>query len=146
MIKRKPGVLDIIIIVVILAAALGAAAVFTPKNEIQRSGRKTTIEFDVLAINLTEQETEGIKHQVGTNVIFGTTNSDTGLLKSVEIEPYLWLAKDTLNGEFVWTTHPTNFQAVLTIEKEVTQTDDIFKGEREEIRIGESMPFRGKGF
>lgn len=144
--KGKFGRLDIIIICTVIAAAVFGGTLFLrKKNEIQ-AGHKVLIEFDVLAVNLTEQQAQSIKGMEDTDVMFGKTNIDTGLLKSVKIEPYRFLGKNILEGEYLYSEHPTHYQATLTIEKEVVETEDKFLGEKEEIRIGELTPVKGKGF
>jgi hypothetical protein len=144
--KQKIKALDIIIVFAVVIGVALIAVYYFNKNDTFTSGEKTVIEFDVLAVDLTEQQAKSIEQRRGESVIFGKSNVDTGILKNVKTEPYLWLGKDILEEEYIWTPHPSHYQVILTIEKEVIETEDYFKGEKEEIRIGELTPVKGKGF
>lgn len=144
--KGKFGKLDVIIICILIAAVAVGGAFYFRKREAASTGRMRLIEFDILALDLSQEQAESMKNMEGTKVIFGKTNIDTGLLKRVEIEPYRPLEKNILEGKFIFAEHPTHFQVTLTIEKEVVETEDAFIGEKEEIRIGELTPVKGKGF
>ncbi len=143
--KRKPNALDIIVIAVIVIALAGTAA-FKLFGAPQGAGAKTWIAFDVLATELTLQEAESIKEQIGGSVVFGKTKSDTGVIRDVAISPHRVLTKNTHDGTFSWQDHPLAYQAVITVETEVTETDLAFTGVKEDVCIGVSMPLLGKGF
>ncbi|NLB80242.1 MAG: DUF4330 family protein [Clostridiaceae bacterium] len=144
--KHKFGKADFIIIILVVAAIATGVYLFQGKRTQSVADTKTLIEFDILVLDLTQQQAEGFKNGVGTNVVVGNTNIDTGILKDVKTEPYLRLTKDILNGKLKWVAHPENLQATLTIQKQVSQTNDVFVGDKEEIRIGELTPVKGKGF
>ncbi|OQB13247.1 MAG: hypothetical protein BWY15_01877 [Firmicutes bacterium ADurb.Bin193] len=146
MTRKKPGIIEFVFIVVIMAALIGGSIFVLSKKSDWENSTRTTIEFDILATNLTKDEADSIKGGVGSKIVFGYSNSDTGTIKEVKVEPYKKLEMDTLAGEYIWAVHPTNVQAVIMVTAEVYETEHEIKGEKEEIRIGSPMPFLGRGF
>ncbi len=144
--KRRLNALYVIIAVAIIAAVYVVAIKYFSKSGTDTSANKKLIQFDILVSDLKVEEAQSIKEGEGTKITFGKTNTDSGLVKSVTIEPYKVITKNTIDGEFVMSTNPINVQAIVTVEKEVDETSDSLKGEKEEVRIGEPMPFLGKGF
>jgi len=145
-VKGKFSKFDIVVILAVIAVIAVGGYYYFGKESKSLSHANTEIEFDVAALNLSLQEAQSFKEQEGGSVIFGKTNMGVGKIKSVKIEPYSILAKDIINGERRWVDHPENYQAIVTIEKKVLETDDVFIGDKEEIRIGELTPIKGKGF
>jgi hypothetical protein len=140
--KKKWNVLDgIILAAVALALAGGAFFLLNPKAA---KGEARALEFDVEVIDITREVAEG--YRAMGPVVFGATNSDAGEVVNVKIEPYLRMMRDTDKGIYRLEPFADKVQAVVTIRADATETDDAFTGVKEQIMVGQKMPFRGKGF
>ena len=106
----------------------------------------TTIEFDILATDLYSEHADSMKEKIGTQVTFGKSNKDMGTLIDVKIFSYQMLGMDTISGIHTWEYHPLKKEAILTVQAQVTETDDAFLAGGEQISVGVNMPFLGKGF
>ena len=146
MTKKRFNLMDVLIAVLVVAVLAGGAFMLAPRTGVGAAAKRTDIEFDVLATDLTSDEAESIKNVEGTEVIYGVGRADKGILKKVVIEPYIRLGEDVINGRVIPSTHPENFQVIMTISATVTETDDAFIGAKEEVRVGKGLPILGKGF
>lgn len=143
--RFRLNVLDWVVIVVIILAVTVVAFLVSKGNILKKEtpDNKVKISFDIEMTNLTKDIAEGIKQ--GT-VILGNKNVDKGEITAVKVEPYKKLNENKQKGEFIWVEVPDKYMATITVEKEVSDTENVYKGEEEEYRIGEMMSFRGKGF
>lgn len=143
--KLKLNVIDLGIIAVLIIAILGGGFYYLTKNKTKVVDKnQTKIEFDIEIQNLSLDNANSFL--VGENVVYGMTNIDSGKVKNVKIEPYKKLTKDAVNGKYLWKTYQNRYQATVTIEATVNETEDSFRGEKEEVRVGTQMQFHGKGF
>jgi len=134
----------LIILMVVAIVAISFVLLF---NQGEGGGQNTkTIEFNILATNLTAVQAEGIKAGVGAEITFGNSKTGRGLLTNVEIEPYEMLVPDAVNGINKMVPHPELKQIILTVQAKAYETDDAFMVDNEQICVGEKMPFLGKGF
>ena len=141
--KQKIKALDIIIVFAVVIGVALIAVYYFNKNDTFTSGEKTVIEFDVLAVDLTEQQAKSIEQRRGESVIFGKSNVDTGILKNVKTEPYLWLGK-ILEGEYT-DAAPFALPVILTIEKGY-RNGGLFQGRKRRNQDRGTDSVKGKGF
>lgn len=144
MAKRKPNVLDAIIIILVLAIVAISMILFMGKEKADTN--LTTIEFDILATDLYPEHADSMKERIGTQVTFGKSNTDMGTLIDVQIFSHEMLGIDTISGIHTWEYHPLKKEVILTVEAQVTETDDAFMAGDEQVSVGVNMPFLGKGF
>jgi len=143
--KFKPNIIDLAIIIFLIVAILGGGFYYVSKSRAKIAGEnQTKIEFDVEVTNISLENAKSFI--IGENVVYGLANIDSGKVKNVKIEPYKKLTKDIVNGQFLWQNYQNRYQAIVTIEATVNETKDSFRGEKEEVRVGMQMQFRGKGF
>jgi len=144
--KLKMNVLDFIIIFIVIAVLFVGGFLFTKINKTTvNKGVPATVEFTVEVKNLSEIAAETFKNSVGSEVVYGTKNSDTGVITKVEIEPCKRVAKDLINGTAFWDVIPNEYQAMVTIKTDIYENEKFFVGETEELRVGVKMPFSGGG-
>lgn len=143
--KLKLNVIDLGIIAFLVIAIVGGGFYYVSKNKAKSVDKnQTKIEFDIEVQNLSLDNANSFV--VGENVIYGMTNIDTGKVKNVRIEPYKKMTKDAVDGKYLWKTYQNRYQATVTIEATVNESEDSFRGDKEEVRIGTQMQFHGKGF
>jgi hypothetical protein len=143
--KRRFNGIDIgIIVVLVLVIAAGVFFFLRYNRADQLAGKQVTIRFQVEVPDLSQEVAEGFP--IGAPVIFGTTNTDEGAIVDVEVAPYMRTMQNKEDGAYTWEQYGDKYQATVTIEAEVTETDEAFIGESTEIQVGANMPFHGKGF
>lgn len=144
--KLKMNILDFIIIFIVIAVLCVSGFLFTKINKTTVSkGVPVTLEFTVEVKNLSQEAAQSFKNAVGNQVVYGTKNSDTGVITNVEIEPCKRVGKDLINGTAFWDIIPNEYQAMVTIKTDIYENEKFFVGEAEEVRVGIKMPFSGGG-
>lgn len=146
MAKFKFNALDLIIIVIVAAILCAGALLFTKVNK-DKAGKQTpvTVEFTIEVKELTKSSADAFEKSVGKRIVYGTKNSDYGVITKVETEPCKRMSKDTLNGKVIWDTYPERYTANVTIKADIYETETAFVGATEEVRVGQKMPFSGGG-
>ena len=139
MAKFKFNALDLIIIVIVAAVLCAGALLFTKVN------KDKAVEFTIEVKELTKSSADAFEKSVGKRIVYGTKNSDYGVITKVETEPCKRMSKDTLNGKVIWDTYPERYTANVTIKADIYETETAFAGATEEVRVGQKMPFSGGG-
>ena len=143
--KHKFNVLDVIIIFIIIAAVAVGGYIFLRFNKTaMMEGKPVTVEFSVEVTNLSYEVANSFT--IGAPVVYGTTNSDSGVISDVVITPYRRMMRNIIDGEYSFEQFADRHTATVTIRADVYETENAFMGAREQIMIGTSMPFRGLGF
>ena len=141
--KKKWTVIDtVIVIVVVAAAALG----FKMLGGKIGSGEKTTITAQILIANKNPELGEAIKGAVGQDVTLSLTEKDSGVIKDVKVEPASVMVYDSMKGEYRMQTLEDTVDITATVEIDVEEDDYAFTAGTTQIKVGNGIPFRGKGY
>ena len=143
--KHRFNTLDVLVILVLIAAvAIGGYIFLKNNNSVMFEGTVKAIEFDVEVTDLTLDVAES--YTVGSPVVYGKTNSDSGVITNVVVEPHLRMMKNTLDGTFALEQYGNKHMATVTIKADIYDTETAYIASKEQVMIGMDMPFRGKGF
>lgn len=144
MAKTKFNVLDVVIVLVILAiVCVGGYVFMKQRGGTSVSGQQTKLHFTVEVTNISKSMAEAF--HVGDSVVFGTTNSDRGVIYDVKIEPYRKLTNNIEDGSHSLQVVEGQYTALVTIETMVQESDEAYINATEELAIGLKMPINAKG-
>lgn len=140
--KIKWTVIDTLIVAAVVVAGFAVFKVFGGKIDI---GEKKTIEAIVLLAEEDPEVVEAIKNS-DPKVTVSLTEKDSGELKGIEVEDAKKLVFNTIDGEWVNETVEGKVDIYATVKLEVTETDYAYTTGSTFVKVGEEMPFRGKGY
>lgn len=140
--KIKFTVIDALIILVVIAAIAIAAVKFAPSLFIKTE--KSTAEFTVL---IAEKEI-GLADamSVGDRVTLSLTEKDGGVIKNIESKPAEKVTFNSIDGSYQIARIEDKRDIYVTVEADVDVSDLAVKTGGTEIRVGEEIPVRGKGY
>lgn len=140
--KIKFTVIDALIILVVIAAIAIAAVKFAPSLFIKTE--KSTAEFTVL---IAEKEI-GLADamSVGDRVTLSLTEKDGGVIKNIESKPAEKVTFNSIDGSYKIAQIEDKRDIYVTVEADVDVSDLAVKTGGTEIRVGEEIPVRGKGY
>lgn len=139
--KKKWTVIDTLIIIAVLIVGAVLFKVFGGSID---TGETTTIEAVVL---LSEEEpavAEAIT--VGDKITVSLTEKDSGVLKTVDVRPAQRMVFNSIDGIYENTVIDGSVDIFATVELEVTENDLAYSTGSTFVKVGERMPFRGKGY
>lgn len=142
---KKLNWLDYVIIFVLIVAVIGGGWFLKRRaNPETQAEKKTKIQFDIL---ITKESLEVCQsYKVGSLLVFGTTNVDDGIITNVEIMDNYRVEEDIEDGRFVLVKAIDSYDAIVTVEFEGVETEDIIRGKQEQICVGKEIIFHGRGF
>ncbi len=144
--KSKFNIIDAVILIIIVAVVVaGVFAYFKLSDKDVAVNDVTKINFVVEVNNLTETGVESFKSTVGKAVTFGATSSGSGVIKNIEITPFIRWTQNREDGEYIKTEVPGRFTVNVTIESSVQKSDTAFVSGSETVTVGKKMPFNSKG-
>lgn len=140
--KIKFTVIDALIILVVIAAIAIAAVKFAPSLFIKTE--KSTAEFTVL---IAEKEI-GLADamSVGDRVTLSLTEKDGGVIKNIESKTAEKVTFNSIDGSYKIAQIEDKRDIYVTVEADVDVSDLAVKTGGTEIRVGEEIPVRGKGY
>ena len=139
--KIKWTFIDTLIIVAVIIAGVAVFKVF--------GGKITTGESKtVLATVLLREEDAAVAAaiKVGDKITVSLTEKDAGVLTAIGVEDAKKLVFNTIDGEWVNETIEGKVDIYATVELDVTETDFAYSTGSTFVKVGEEMPFRGKGY
>lgn len=148
--QKKPGlifgkisIIDIVIVVLALVVVYYGLSMFTNKSVTSGPSRvKIQYTFETNSVI----ESFGDQLVVGANLYNSSRNHYLGKLVSFEIKPYEIEVKDREKGIITKQIVPEQFVATLVIEADAVVDDYHYRVTQEDIKIGTSIPVKGKGF
>lgn len=141
--KKRWTVIDTVIVIVVIAAGVFVFRMFGGRVA---SGDKTKIDMQILITNQTPEVGDAIAAGVGDVVTLSLTEKDSGIVKDVEVKPAEVLIYNATEGEYKNQYAEMNVDIYATVEVEVEETEYEFITGSTKLRVGEAIPFRGKGY
>ncbi len=139
--KKKWTVIDTLIVIAVIVAGVVLFKVFGGSID---TGEKTTIEAKVL---LSAQEPEvGDAIKVGDTITVSLTEKDSGILKEMDIKPTERMVYNSIEGVYKNITDEETVDIYAVVELQVSETDLAYSTGSTVVKVGEKMPFRGKGY
>ena len=146
--KVKFNVVDVIIILAVVAVA--AVGIFYMKglfggSSDSSASREVTatyqVEFTGKEKNLTELP------QVGDSVTVGVKEKAAAKVTDVQVNPARRVTYDLRgNGTAQWAEIPNQYDILLTLESEATESKNSISASGVDLRVGEEAVVRGKGY
>lgn len=140
--KMKFTAIDALIVIAVIIVIAVAGVMFGPS--LLDRAEKAKVDFTVLL----SAEDKGFSDamSVGDNVTLSFTEKDGGVIKTIEARPAEYMVFDSINGEYKVQRVEDQEDIYVTIESDVDITDLYVKTGDTEIRTGEEIPVRGKGY
>lgn len=139
--KKKWTVIDTLIVIAVIVAGVVLFKVFGGSID---TGEKTTIEAKVL---LSAQEPEvGDAIKVGDTITVSLTEKDSGILKEMDIKPTERMVYNSIEGVYKNIIDEETVDIYAVVELQVSETDLAYSTGSTVVKVGEKMPFRGKGY
>lgn len=140
--KVKFTVIDAIIILVIIAVIAVGAVKLAPS--MFNRAEKEKIEFTILISGKEPNFSEAMS--IGDRVTLSLTEKDGGVISDIRTEPAELMVFDSIDGSYKIQQLEDKEDIYLTVEADVTISDLVIKTGDTEIRVGEQIPVRGKGY
>ncbi len=139
--KKKWTLVDTLIVLLVIVAGVALVKVFGTK---EATGDTKTIE----AVVLLAKEDPVVKDAiaVGDTVTISLTEKDTGILKDVRVEDATTLSFNAIDGKYAIEPIEGKVDIFATIELEVVENDYAITCGSSVVKVGEKLPFRGKGY
>lgn len=141
MMKKKWTVIDTLIVVAVLVVGVALFKVFGGSVD---AGDKTTIQALVLLAEEEPQVADAIAE--GDKITVSLTEKDAGVLKKKEVKDAEKMVFNSIDGEHKITKIEGKVDIYATIELEVTESELAYSTGSTFVKVGEEMPFRGKGY
>ncbi len=139
--KKKWTVVDTVIVIVAVVAVAGCYKMFGGKFS---SGESRTITAEILLSNKEPALYEAIA--VGEEVTLSLTEKDSGIVTDVRSNPAEIMTFSANHGEYLIESDENKVDIYATVEMEVEETDYAFFVGSTSVKVGEPIPFRGKGY
>ena len=139
--KKKWTLIDTLIVILVAAAAFALYKTFGKQRVIDN---KRTIEAVVLIAREDASVKDAIKE--GDKITVSLTEKDSGILKAIEVKDAQTMVYNSIDG--VYFNEPVEGMSDIfaTVELEVAETDFAYTTGSTTVKVGEKLPFRGKGF
>ncbi len=139
--KNKWTVIDTLIVLAVIVAGAVLFKVFGGSVDM---GSKTTVRAVVL---LSEQESHiADAINVGDKITVSLTEKDAGVLKDIKVEDAKKMVFNSVEGTHYETVVDGKVDIYATVELDVAESDLAYSTGSTFVKVGEKMPFRGKGF
>lgn len=140
--KIKFTVIDALIILIAIAVIAVGVIKFAPSLFIKTE--KSAVEFTVLVAEKDISFADAIT--VGGRVTLSLTEKDGGVVKNVEAKVAEKLAFNSIDGSYSIQKIEDKRDVYVTVVADVKESDLAVKTGGTEIRVGEKIPVRGKGY
>lgn len=140
-VKKRWTVIDTVIVILVIAAG---AACFKMFNTKSFGGTKKTIKA---VVYISSQE-EGIDEMMkeGDDVTISLTERDSGVLTGKKVEMAEAMVFNSMDGVYNNLAVEGRIDIYAVISIDVTENDLSYKAGSTPIKVGDKLPFRGKGF
>ena len=131
------------VIVIAAAAALAVAWVMFGPNLFE----KTTNDKVSFTVMIQDRE-KGLAAAMasGDNVTLSLTEKDGGVIKEVRTEPTVVMVYDSIDGVYRNEVNSEREDIYIEIEADCTVSDKAITTGDTEIKVGQDIPVRGKGY
>lgn len=140
--KAKFTMIDALIILVVIAVAVVAMKKLAPSMFMKTE--KNTAEFTVLISEKDISFADAMS--VGDRVTLSLTEKDGGVIKAIDTKVAEKMAFDSIDGSYKIQKIEDKRDVYVTIDADVETSDLYVKTGGTEIRVGEEIPVRGKGY
>lgn len=140
---KRWTLIDTVIVIAVIVAGVFLFRMFGGRVT---GGDKTNIDMQILIANQTPEVGEAIAADIGGTVTLSLTEKDSGTVKDVEVKPAEVLVYNAVEGEYKNQYADMNVDIYATVEVEVEETEYEFLTGSTKLRVGEPIPFRGKGY
>lgn len=140
--KTKWTIIDTFIVAVVILALAAAWVMFGPNITTPKTSQK--VEFTVMIQDREKGLADAIK--AGDKVTLSLTEKDGGIIKSVASQPAVLMVYDSINGVYRNETNPEKEDIYITIEADCMVSDIAITTGDTDIKVGQSIPVRGKGY
>ncbi|MEE1351038.1 MAG: DUF4330 family protein [Clostridia bacterium] len=139
--KKKWTLIDTLIVILVAAAAFALYKTFGKQRVIDN---KRTIE----AVVLIPREDASVKDAIkeGDKITVSLTEKDSGILKAIEVKDAQTMVYNSIDGVYINEPVEGMIDIFATVELEVAETDFAYTTGSTTVKVGEKLPFRGKGF
>ena len=139
--KKKWTFVDTLIVILVVVAGVALVKVFgTPKS----AGDTKTVDAVVLLAKEDREVADAINK--GDAITVSLTEKDTGTLKDIEVKDAETLVYNSIDGKYVIEPVEGKVDIYATIELDVKENDYAFTSGSTVLKVGEKLPFRGKGY
>lgn len=139
--KKKWTFVDTLIVILVIIAGIALVKVFGTSTA---TGDTKTVEAVVLLAKEDKEVAEAINK--GDVITISLTEKDTGILKDIEVKDAETLVYNSIDGKYVIEPVEGKVDIYATIELDVKENDYSFTSGSTVIKVGEKLPFRGKGY
>lgn len=139
--KKKWTLIDTLIVILVAAAAFALYKTFGKQRVIDN---KRTIEAVVLIAREDASVKDAIKE--GDKITVSLTEKDSGILKAIEVKDAQTMVYNSIDGVYINEPVEGMIDIFATVELEVAETDFAYTTGSTTVKVGEKLPFRGKGF
>lgn len=139
--KNKWTVIDTLIVLAVIVVGVVLFKVFGGSVD---TGARTTIEAVVKIESIDPQVADAIKE--GDKITVSLTEKDSGTLIKSERKPAEKMVFNSVDGVYSLTEDEENIDLFATVRLEVTETELAYSTGSTFVKVGEKMPFRGKGY
>ncbi len=139
--KKRWTFVDTLIVILVIVAGVALVKVFgTPKS----AGNTKTVDAVVLLAKEDKEVADAINK--GDAITISLTEKDTGILKDIEVKDAETLVYNSIDGKYVIEPVEGKVDIYATVELDVTENDYAFTSGSTVLKVGEKLPFRGKGY
>lgn len=139
--KKKWTFVDTLIVILVVVAGVALVKVFgTPKS----AGDTKTVDAVVLLAKEDREVADAISK--GDAITISLTEKDTGTLKDIEVKDAETLVYNSIDGKYVIEPVEGKVDIYATVELDVKENDYAFTSGSTVLKVGEKLPFRGKGY
>lgn len=139
--KFKWTWIDTLIVILVIAAGAAVFKVFGGKID---TAEKKTVYATVLLTREDKAVADAIN--VGDTITVSLTEKDSGILKDIEIKDTETMVYNSIDGVYVTDMVEDMVDIYATVELEVSESDYAYSTGSTFVKVGEKMPFRGKGY
>ncbi len=139
--KKKWTLIDTLIVILVAVAAFALYKTFGKQRVIDN---KKTIEAVVLIAREDASVKDAIKE--GDKITVSLTEKDSGILKAIEVKDAQTMVYNSIDGVYINEPVEGMIDIFATVELEVAETDFAYTTGSTTVKVGEKLPFRGKGF
>ncbi|NLY44169.1 MAG: DUF4330 domain-containing protein [Clostridiaceae bacterium] len=139
----KINIIDMLILLIIAGAAAGAYVKFFKKDDkAVQSDRK--IQYDIEIKAQTKEFADVI--QTGDEIRDSIRSDYLGKVVNKQVVPTIEVNANIEEGTFVTTEVPERYDIILTLEANGSVSGTSIKAEGTEIKVGQRMYIKGKGY
>lgn len=139
--KKKWTFVDTLIVILVIIAGVALVKVFGTSTT---TGDTKIVEAVVLLAK-EDKEVAGAINK-GDDITISLTEKDTGILKDIEVKDAETLVYNSIDGEYVIEPVEGKVDIYATIELLATENEYSFTSGSTVVKVGEKLPFRGKGY